>query len=56
MDDDYLEFDYVVTDDCLCDIVIDIPNALSPMSVIPGSDDNRVLSLYLRDFTYTLND
>ena len=56
MDDDYLEFDYVVTEDCLCDIVIDIPNALSPMSVIPGSDDNRVLSLYLRDFTYTLND
>ena len=56
MDDEYFEFDYEVTDDCLCDIVIDIPNALSPMSVIPGSDDNRVLSLYLRDFTYTLND
>ena len=56
MDDDCIEFDYEVTDNCLCDIVIDIPNALSPMSVIPGSDDNRVLSLYLRDFTYTLND
>ncbi len=46
-------FDYTIGDDYLCDLKIYIPGALSPMSVIPDSADDRVLSLYLRDFTYT---
>lgn len=53
MYDDSFEFTFDVTDDYLCDIVIEIPNAFSPMSVIEGNTDDRILSLYLRNFTYT---
>lgn len=53
MDDDSFGFDFTVEDNCLCDLVIEIPNAFSPMSVIEGNTDDRILSLYLTEFTYT---
>lgn len=52
MDDDSFGFVFTVGDDYQCDLVIDIPNAFSPMSVIEGNTDDRVLSLYLEDFVY----
>ena len=52
MDDDSFGFVLTVGDDYQCDLVIDIPNAFSPMSVIEGNTDDRVLSLYLEDFVY----
>ena len=52
MDDQSFAFDFEVGNDYLCDIKVLVPGALSPQSVIPDSNDDRVLSLYLRDFTY----
>jgi hypothetical protein len=53
IDDDVLSFEYEVGDDFVCDIDIDIPGAVSPMSVNPDSDDYRVLSLYFTEFCFT---
>lgn len=53
MYDECFEFAFEVTGNYLCDIVIEIPNAFSPMSVIEGNTDDRILSLYLREFTFT---
>ena len=52
MDDDSFSFDFTVEDDFLCAIDVEIPGAFSPASVIIGSPDDRVLSLYLTEFTY----
>ena len=53
MDEGSIDFDFTVGDDFVCDVVIEVPGALSPMWVIPGSEDNRVLSLYLTEFDYS---
>ena len=53
IDDDSFSFGFDVGDDFVCDIRIDIPGALRPADVVPGSADDRVLSLYLTDFTYS---
>ena len=53
MDDDNITFEYTVGDDFLCDIEVDIPGAFSPQSVIPESEDDRVLSLYLTEFEFS---
>lgn|GEM_PF-24409 len=55
MEDKSFEFDFTVGSDFLCDITVSIPGAMSPSDVVEGSSDTRVLSLYLEDFTYTLN-
>ena len=52
MDDDSFTFDFEVGEDCICNINVHIPGALSPMSVNPQSSDDRVLSLYLKSFEY----
>ena len=52
MDDDSFSFDFTVSDDFVCDIEVEVPGAFSPASVIIGSPDDRVLSLYLTEFTY----
>ena len=52
MEDESIEFSFNVDDSCVCDMEISIPGALSPSSVNPDSNDDRVLSLYLTDFTY----
>ncbi|MBR1797130.1 MAG: hypothetical protein IJ757_03855 [Clostridiales bacterium] len=56
MDDDSFEFEFTLDDSFRCDMDIDIPGALSPISVLPDTADDRVLSLYLTDFTYTRAD
>ncbi|MCQ2516775.1 MAG: hypothetical protein MJ094_07930 [Saccharofermentans sp.] len=52
MEDDRISFDFEVDETCVCDMEIDAPSALSPSSVDPNSNDDRVLSLYLTDFVY----
>lgn len=52
MDDEYFEFEFEVDDGYFCDIEVLVPGALSPVSVIPESTDDRVLSLYITEFTY----
>ncbi len=52
MDDENICFEFEVGDNCVCNMEIVIPGALSPSSVDSNSDDDRVLSLYLTDFLY----
>lgn len=55
MDDENIEFDFEVGENYTCDMVITIPGALSPSSVDPSSNDDRMLSLYLTEFQYNAN-
>ena len=52
MEDEYFEFDFDVDNDFLCNMEVHVPGALSPQDVLPESDDDRVLSLYLTSFIY----
>jgi len=52
MEDDCIFFDFSIDEDCVCDMTVTIPGALSPSSVDSDSSDDRLLSLYLTDFSY----
>ena len=53
MDDGSIDFDYTVSENYLCDIVVEVPGAFAPSSVLFGSPDDRILSLYLEEFLFS---